>query len=79
VTFDALLGLDRLVQALAPLAALGQTAGELVDDHDLAVADDVLPVEFVLALDEDRTFDVTIHIDHAHRVQFRRLVEGPRL
>ena len=76
---DALLGLDRLVQALAPLAALGQTAGELVDDHDLAVADDVLPVELVLALDEDRPLDVAVDVDHAQRVQFRRLVERPDL
>ena len=74
---DALLGLDRLVQALAPLAAFGQTAGELVDDHDLAVADDVLPVELVLPLHEDRALDVAIDVDHAHGVQFRRLVQRP--
>ena len=34
---DPLLGLDRLVQAVGPLAAGHQPAGELVDDHDLAV------------------------------------------
>ena len=34
---DALLGLDRLVEALRPAAALHDAAGELVDDLDLAV------------------------------------------
>ena len=36
---DALLRLDRLVEALAPAAALHDPAGELVDDLDLAVLD----------------------------------------
>ena len=40
----ALLGLDRLVQALAPAAALHDAAGELVDDLHLAVLDDVVDV-----------------------------------
>ena len=65
---DALLGLDRLVDAVAPLAALGQPAGELVDDHDLAVADDVLPVEVILAVDLDRPLDVLVDVEHADRV-----------
>ena len=34
---DALLGLDRLVEALGPAPALEDPAGELVDDLDLAV------------------------------------------
>ena len=41
---DALLGLDRLVQALRPAAAFHDPAGELVDDLDLAVLDDVVDV-----------------------------------
>ena len=69
---DALLGLDGLVDAVAPLAALGQPAGELVDDHDLAVADHVLPVEVVLAVDQDRPLDVLVDVDHADGVQRRR-------
>ena len=39
-----LLGLDRLVQALRPAPARHRAAGEFVDDHDLAVAHDVLDV-----------------------------------
>ena len=70
---DALLGLDGLVDAVAPLAPLGQPAGELVDDHDLAVADDVLAVEVVLALDHDRPLDVLVDVDHADGVHGRRL------
>ncbi len=47
---DAFLGLDRLVHALVVAAARQDAAGELVDDDDLAVADDVvlvLGVEFL--------------------------------
>ncbi len=39
-----LLGLERLVQALGVAAARHHAAGELVDDHHLAVADDVVLV-----------------------------------
>jgi len=39
--FELLLGLDRLVQAVLPLAAGHHTAGELIDDDDLVVVDDV--------------------------------------
>ena len=41
---DALLRLDRLVQALRPAAAFHDPAGELVDDLHLAVLDDVVDV-----------------------------------
>ena len=75
---DALLGLDGLVQAVAPLAAFGQAAGELVDDHDLAVADDVLPVELVLAIHEHRPLDEVVHVDHADGVQRLGLVAASR-
>ena len=44
---DALLRLDRLVQALAPAAAFHDAAGELVDDLHLAVLDHVLDVAVV--------------------------------
>ena len=41
----SLLGLaDRLVEAVGPLSAGHEPAGELVDDHDLAVRDDVVAV-----------------------------------
>ena len=45
---DPFLGLDRLVQAVAPAASRHQAAGELVDDHDPAVLDHVLHVELVV-------------------------------
>ena len=41
---DALLGLDRLVQALVVAAAVQHAAGVLVDDQDLALDDDVVLV-----------------------------------
>src|SRR4051794_2495138 len=44
---DALLGLDRLVQALGPAAAVEDAARELVDDLDLAVDDGVVDVALV--------------------------------
>ena len=44
---DALLGLDRLVQALGPAPALEDAAGELVDDHHLAVDHGVVLVALV--------------------------------
>ena len=43
----ALLGLDRLVQALRPAPALEDAAGELVDDLHLAVDDGVVDVALV--------------------------------
>ena len=43
----ALLGLDRLVQALRPAAAVEDAAGELVDDLDLAVDHRVVDVALV--------------------------------
>jgi hypothetical protein len=44
---DALLGLDRLVEALRPAPALHDATGELVDDLDLTVLDDVVDVLLV--------------------------------
>ena len=50
---DVFLGLDGLVHALVVAAAEQHAAGELVDDEDLAVADDVVLValEQLLGLD----------------------------
>ncbi len=50
---NAFLGLDGLVQALGPAPTLHDAAGELVDDLDLAVHDDVVlvAVEHVLGLE----------------------------
>ena len=71
--FDALLRLDGLVDAVSPFAALRQPAGKLVDDHDFAVANDVLAIEMVLAIDQDRPLDVLVNVDHAHGVHLLRL------
>ena len=70
---DAFLGLDGLVDAGPPLAAFAEPAGEFVDDHDLAVADDVLPVEKHLAADLDRPLDVLVDRRERHAVHRRRL------
>ena len=41
----AFLRLDRLVQAIGPAPAVHHAAGELVDDHDLTVLDDIVGVD----------------------------------
>ena len=43
--FDALFRLDRLMNAGPPLAALGETPREFVDDDDLTILYDILPIE----------------------------------
>ena len=55
---QALLGLDRLVEALAPAAAGHLAAGELVDDDDLAVLDDVVAVALVEGVRAQRLLEV---------------------
>ena len=54
----ALLGLDRLVQALGPAPALEDAAGELVDDLHLAVLDDVVLVALVELLGLERGLEL---------------------
>ena len=56
---QALLGLDRLVEALAPAAARHLATGELVDDDDLAVLDDVVAVALVERVGPERLLEVT--------------------
>ena len=46
---DAFLGFDGLMEAVGPAAAGHEAAGELVDDDDFAVFDDVLDVALVEA------------------------------
>ena len=65
----AFLGLDRLVQAVAPAAARHQAAGELVDDDDLAVLDHVVDV----ALVERVRAQALLHVVQQSHV--RRVVE----
>ena len=55
---QALLGLDRLVEALAPATAGHLATGELVDDDDLAVLDDVVAVALVERVGAERLLEV---------------------
>ena len=55
---QALLGLDGLVEALAPAPARHLPAGELVDDDDLAVLDDVVAVALVERVGPERLLEV---------------------
>ena len=57
----ALLGLDRLVQTLAPAAALEDAAGELVDDLHLAVLHEVVDVALEQLLGAQRLLDL-VHV-----------------
>ena len=55
---DVLLRLQRLVQAFRIAAAGHHAAGELVDDHDFAVADDVVLVDLEQLVGAQRLIDV---------------------
>ena len=55
---QALLRLDRLVEALAPAPARHLATGELVDDDDLAVLDDVVAVALVQRVGAQRLLEV---------------------
>ena len=77
----ALLGLDGLVQALRPAAAVQDAAGELVDDLDLAVDDgvvDVLLVErlglqrLVQVVDQDAVLGAVEVVDAEEALGLRR-------
>ena len=61
---DLLLGLERLVQALGVAPARHHAAGELVDDDDLAVLDDVVDVAREQLVGAQRLVDVMQHRDH---------------
>ena len=58
----AFLGFDGLVQAIGPAAAGHEAAGELVDDDDFAVLDDVLDVALVEGVGLDGDLDVVLHV-----------------
>ena len=55
---DMLLGLDGLMQTVAIAAAEHQSAGELVDDDDLTVLDDVVDIALHRAVSLDGLVDV---------------------
>ena len=62
---DAFLGFERLVQPLGVAPALHHAAGELVDDDDLVVLDDVVGVEREQLVRPQRLVDV---MDQRHVV-----------
>ena len=64
---DLLLGLDGLVQPVAPAPPGHQPAGELVDDDDPAVLDHVLDVELEQRVGPQRLRDV-VEQGHVRRV-----------
>ncbi len=66
---NAFLGLDRLVEALAPAPALHDAAGELVDDLHFVVLHDVVDVALVERLRLERLDQVVDELD------VRRVVE----
>jgi hypothetical protein len=60
---DALLGLDRLVQAVGPPPPRHLAAGELVDDDDLALLDEVVDVALVQRVGAQRLADVVVEVE----------------
>ena len=60
---DALFRLDRLMQTFVVASAVHQSAGELVDDDDLTVLDDVVDLVFHAAVGFDRLVDVVLDGD----------------
>ena len=58
----AFLGFDGLVEAIGPAAAGHEATGELVDDDDLAVLDDVLDVSLVERVGLGGDFDVVLPV-----------------
>ena len=67
----AFLGLDRLVQAVAPAPARHQAAGELVDDDHLAVLHHVVLVAVVQVVGAQRRVHVVHQRDVGRVVQAR--------
>ena len=65
----AFFGLDRLVQAVTPLAPFHQSARELVDDHDLAILDHVIHVALVEVMGLQRVVDQVRPLHVAGRVE----------
>src|SRR5205823_12271626 len=55
---DPFLGLGGLVESLGPAAAWHLPAGELVDDDDLAILDDVVAVAAVEGVGPERLLEV---------------------
>ena len=72
-----LLGLERLVQAFRIAPARHHAAGELVDDDDLAVADDVVLVALEQRVRAQRLVDVVDEGDVVRRRRARLALSRP--
>ena len=59
---EALLCLDGLMEPIPPAAALGRPARKLVNDHDLAVANHILPVAGEEVLRPQGSFYSLVHV-----------------
>ena len=59
---DAFFCFDGLVESVGPAAAGHEAAGELVDDDDLAIFDDVLDVALVEGVGLDGDLDVVLEV-----------------
>ncbi len=66
---DALLGLDRLMEPFGIAAAFHQATGELVDDDDLAVADDVVAVALEEHMGTQGVVEVGDHLEVLRAVE----------
>ena len=75
----ALLGLDRLVQAVGPAPAGHGAAGELIDDDDLTAAHDVLDVPLVERMRAQRRVQVVHEANVGGIVEALALAQQARL
>ena len=76
---DALLGFDRLVQAVAPAPARHQPPGELVDDDDLAGLHHIVLVAVVQVAGAQRSVQVVHQRDVGRVVERRTLWNQPHV
>ncbi len=71
---DPVLGLDRLVQAFRQPPAVHHPPGEFVDQHDLAVAHDVVAIALIEHVGAQGLVDVVHHRDVGRVVESGRAV-----
>ena len=80
---NALLGLDRLMEAVSPRPALGNPAGELVDNDNLLAGsvfflpDHILPVADEGDASPQGQFNGVVELQHADRIDQPRPFSGP--
>ena len=70
---DPLLRLDRLMESVGPSTARHQPSGELVDDNDLSVLDDVIDIPLEYCVRAQGLIDVVEDVDLIRVVQVRNV------